>query len=901
MIYRAILFSVLALLAFLPGSCSQGPPEVSGAPGKAKLVYPPAPPGDQVDDYHGMEVADPYRWLEDLDSARTRTWIGAQNKITFDYLEGIPEREKIRERLTQLWNYEKYSVPFRRGGRYFFSKNDGLQNQSVLYTLDSLNAKPRVLLNPNQLSADGTVALSTYEVSLDGHYLAYALSSSGSDWQTWKVREVESGNDLPDSLSWSKFTGASWTHDQKGFFYSRYDEPGEGSEYRDVNYHMKLYYHRLGTAQSEDTLVYHRPDQKEWGFEGDVSEDGRYLIITARMGTDPRRQIFYKDLQEPEAKVVALLKGFDAAYRFLGNDGKTFWFWTDRDAPRGRVIAVDLENPAPSNQKELIPQAAETLEDVDIVNDLFIASHLKDAHSLVKIHRLDGSLLREVTLPGLGTASGFRGRRTDKETFYSFASFTAPPTVYRYDLETGESSIFRSPKANFHPQDYETRQIFCTSKDGTRIPMFISHKKGLELNGKNPTLLYGYGGFNISLTPRFSAANLAWMELGGIYAQPNLRGGGEYGEEWHQAGAKLSKQNVFDDFIAAAEWLIENKYTSTEKLAIFGKSNGGLLVGACMTQRPELFRAAIPAVGVLDMLRFQKFTIGWAWVSDFGSSDSPEEFKALYAYSPYHNIREGTRYPATFITTADHDDRVVPLHSYKFTAALQAAQGGPAPILIRIETKAGHGAGTPTSKSIEEAADRMSFLVRELAMEAQISLPAAGESPPGGRLTVEAAEKKAQEASGVLMKELSGRLMKALSEGPEHAVQICASVAQRVSEETAKREGVDLRRTALRLRNLNNAPDPYERRILEEWSKPGAKPAPHKKVIPTSEGGRELRYLQPIILKPLCTSCHGTGEEISDSLRSLILKYYPRDQATGFRPGDLRGAVSVRVPLREEG
>ena len=682
-----------------------------------KFVYPVAKTVNQVDDYHGVKVADPYRWLEDPDAADTRAWIEAENKLTFDFLEQIPQRKQIKERLTTLWNYEKYSPPFKEGNQYFYFKNDGLQNQDVLYTLASLEAEPRVLLDPNKLSADGTVALSGLAISHDGKYLAYSLSSSGSDWQEWHVREIATGHDLSDVIKWSKFSGAAWTKDGQGFFYSRYDEPNEKTKHEDVNYFQKLYYHRLGTAQAEDVLIYERRDQKEWGYSGDVSDDGRYLIINIWVGTDQRNRLFYKDLTDKNAKVIELISELEAAYNFIDNDGPVFWLRTDLNAPRGRVIAIDTRQPARTQWKELIPQVAETLEGVNVVGQHFAASYLKDAHTQIKLFDLQGKFVREVSLPGLGTASGFGGKRDDTETFYSFTSFTTPATIYRYDLASGKNTLYRQPKVGFNPNDYETRQVFYASKDGTRVPMFITHKKGLKLNGQNPTLLYGYGGFSVSLTPAFSIRNLVWMEMGGVYAQPSLRGGAEYGEEWHQAGMKLKKQNVFDDFIAAAEWLIANKYTSTPKLAIHGGSNGGLLVGACMTQRPDLFGAALPAVGVMDMLRFHKFTIGWAWTSDYGSPDNADEFKALYAYSPLHNLKPGTKYPPTMVTTADHDDRVVPAHSFKFAAALQAAQAGEAPVLIRIETKAGHGAGKPTAKIIEEVADEWGFLMRVLEVK----------------------------------------------------------------------------------------------------------------------------------------------------------------------------------------
>ncbi|YAF94334.1 MAG: prolyl oligopeptidase family protein [Nodularia sp. CChRGM 3473] len=681
------------------------------------MSYPLSRKSDQIDNYHGNLVADPYRWLEEPDSEESRNWIEAQNKITFAYLDEIPAREKIKQRLTKLWDYEKYSVPFKEGDRYFYFKNDGLQNQSVLYTLKTLDAEPRVLLDPNKLSTDGTVALSGLSISDNGQLLAYSLSTSGSDWQEWKVRDVETGEDLQDNLQWIKFSSASWTKDNQGFFYSRYDEPNTKTKLEDVNYYQKLYYHQLGTPQSDDLLIYHRPDQKEWGFDGSVTEDGRYLIISVWLGTDPRNLVFYKDLNNHHTEVIELINQFEANYSFIDHDDSVFYFRTDLNAPRGRLIAIDSQNPAPETWQEIIPQAVATLESANILNNQFVVDYLQDAHTQIKIFDLNGAFVREVELPGLGSVGGFGGKRFDTETFYSFTSFTTPGTIYRYNMVTGKSELFRQPKVDFNPDDYETKQIFYRSKDGTQVPMFITHKKGMQLDGNNPTYLWGYGGFNASMTPSFSVSMLVWMEMGGVYAAPNLRGGGEYGEEWHQAGMKEKKQNVFDDFIAAAEWLIANKYTKPAKLVIAGGSNGGLLVGACITQRPDLFGAALPAVGVMDMLRFHKFTIGWAWTSEYGSPDNPEDFQALYTYSPLHNIKPGTAYPATLITTADHDDRVVPAHSFKFAAALQANQASDAPVLIRIETKAGHGAGKPTAKIIEEAADKWAFLVRTLEIK----------------------------------------------------------------------------------------------------------------------------------------------------------------------------------------
>ena len=681
-----------------------------------KNSYPVARKGDQVDDYHGVKVADPYRWLEDLDSDETRSWVDAENKLSFGFLEAIPARAAIKERITKLWNYEKYGVPFKEGNRYFYSRNSGLQNQSVLYTVTSLDGQPKLVLDPNTLSSDGTVALSGMQVSNGGKLLAYSLSASGSDWQEWKVRDVDTGQDLSDDLKWVKFSGVSWTRDNSGFYYSRYDEPKSDS-LKATNYFQKVYFHKLGTPQSEDVLVYERPDQKDWLFGAQVTEDGDYLIIPIFQGTDSKTRVYYKDLKSNNSGVVKLLDDFDAAYSFIGNQGSRFWFQTDLQASRGKIIEIDTAKPERANWKVLVPEGPEALQTATLVNHKFILNYLKDAYTQVRIHDTNGKLLNEVQFPGIGSADGFGGKATDTETFYSFTGFTTPTTIYRYDTATGKSSVFRQPKVDFDPSTFETKQVFYTSKDGTKVPMFITYKKGLKLDGNNPTYLYGYGGFNVSLSPAFSVGNLVWMEMGGVYAQPNLRGGAEYGEDWHQGGMKLKKQNVFDDFIAAAEWLIKNKYTTTPKLSIGGGSNGGLLVGAALTQRPDLFGAALPAVGVMDMLRFQKFTIGWAWVSDYGSSENADEFKALYAYSPLHNIRPGTAYPATLVTTADHDDRVWPGHSFKFAATLQAAQEGSAPILIRIETKAGHGAGKPTSKIIEEIADRWAFLVKTLEMK----------------------------------------------------------------------------------------------------------------------------------------------------------------------------------------
>jgi prolyl oligopeptidase len=691
------------------------------------LAYPVAKKVDQADNYHGIVVADPYRWLEDANSAETHAWVEAENKVTQAWLAQIPQREAIRKRLTELWNYERYSVPFKEGGRYFFSRNDGLQNQSVLYTMKTLRDSPRLLLDPNTLAADGTVALAGLAVSPDGKLLAYSTAASGSDWNEIRVRDVDTGKDLEDHIQWVKFSSTAWTRDGKGFFYSRYDEPKEATKLADVNYFQKLYYHKLGTPQSADVLVYDRPDEKEWGFHAETTDDGRYLLIQATKGTAHKYRVFYKDLSKPDSKVLPLVDNFEAAYDFIDNVGSVFYFSTDRNAPRQRIVAIDLNKPQEANWKTVVPESQQTLQSVHMVNNQLVSEYLADARSVVRVTDLKGKLVREIALPGIGSVSGFRGKRGDTETFFSFTGFTTPTTIYRLDMKRGASTVFRQPKVAFNPADYETRQQFYTSRDGTKVPMFIVSKKGLKLDGSNPTYLYGYGGFNISMTPGFSPANLAWMEMGGVYVIANLRGGGEYGESWHEAGTKLKKQNVFDDFIGAAEWLVNNKVTSPDKLAIGGGSNGGLLVGAAMTQRPELFGAAIPQVGVMDMLRFHKFTIGWAWTSDYGSSENPEEFKALVKYSPLHNLKPGTCYPATMITTADHDDRVVPAHSFKFAATAQAAQAGGNPVIIRIDTKAGHGAGKPTSKQIEEVADRWGFLSRALKMDAAPTVAGASE------------------------------------------------------------------------------------------------------------------------------------------------------------------------------
>jgi prolyl oligopeptidase len=718
---RSSIVLVLCLLGCPRAGSDPPPPAIpivgtAPAPEQAALQYPQTQRVDHVDTYHGKKVPDPYRWLEEIDSEQTRAWVSAQQKVTQAYLERLPAREAIGKRLTALWNYERWGVPRREGPRYVISRNDGLQNQAVLYTLPALDAEPKLLLDPNALSEDGTVALSGEVFTRDGSLMAWGVSASGSDWQTWRVRDVATGKDLPDTIEWVKFGTPTWAGDGKGFYYARYDAPAGGDELEQVNDNQKVYFHRLGDPQSKDTLVYARPDQPKWGFTAKVSEDGRYLVLTVNLGTDPKKNVFFQDLRGKagKRKTVELLTGFEARYTFVGNDGPRFWFQTDKEASRGSLIEIDIRT---RKRKVLVPEKAQTLQHVSVVGDRFVTSYLENAHAKVGVFRLDGKHERDVKLPGLGSVHGFTGKRGDSETFFSYESFATPQAIHRLDMQTGKADVYKRPKVAFDPDGFVVEQVFYPSRDGTQIPMFIAHKKGLRRDGNNPTYLYGYGGFNISLTPSFSVPDLVWMEMGGVYAMPNLRGGGEFGEEWHEAGTKLVKQNVFDDFIAAAEWLVAQKLTSPDTLAIGGRSNGGLLVGAAMTQRPDLFAAALPGVGVMDMLRFNKFTIGWAWESDYGSPEKPDEFAALLAYSPYHNLKRGTAYPATLVYTADHDDRVVPAHSYKFAAALQWAHDGQRPVLIRIDSKAGHGRGKPTAKKIEEWTDLWAFLVENLGVK----------------------------------------------------------------------------------------------------------------------------------------------------------------------------------------
>lgn len=679
-----------------------------------KLSYPETSKVNVVDDYHGHLVKDPYRWLEDTESEATQKWIASQNGLTDQFLATIPERDQIRKRLEDLWNYERFGIPQKRGGSYFFSHNNGLQNQSVLYRSESLAADRVVVLDPNQLSGDGTVSLAGYVASKDGRYLAYGLADGGSDWRTWKIRDVSSGQDLEDVVQWVKFSGVAWTPDGSGFFYGRYEEPIEGKELTGTNDHQKLYFHRLGDQQSMDQLIYQRTDEPKWGFSPRVTDDGRYLILENWKGSEPQSQIFLKDLSNDSSEVEPLIVGFDAEYAFVGSIGDNLFFVTDHDAPNRRLISVQVGDVKRENWTEIISERKDVLESVSLFGERFYAQWLVNASGKISVHDLSGQEKGLIALPGLGTISGFGGSQDSEETFFSFTNYITPNAIYRVDLKAEKTELWRQPEAKIDSDLFVTEQVFSESKDGTKVPMIITRRKDLKLDGSNRTLLYGYGGFNISITPSFSPATAAWVESGGVFAVANLRGGGEFGREWHEAGMRHNKQNVFNDCIASAEFLIEKGYTSSRLLALQGRSNGGLLVGAVMTQRPDLFGACLPAVGVMDMLRYQKFTIGWAWVAEYGSSDEPDQIENLLSYSPLHNLKSGTCYPATLVTTAERDDRVVPGHSFKFAAALQESQSCSQPVLIRIETRAGHGAGTPTTKKIDEYADLWSFLMATL-------------------------------------------------------------------------------------------------------------------------------------------------------------------------------------------
>jgi prolyl oligopeptidase len=709
----------------------------------AQITYPETKKVDQTDDYHGTKVADPYRWMEDLDAADVKAWVEAENAITLPYLKSIPGRDAIEKRLTELWNFERYGLPGKEGGRYFYSYNPGLKNQNIIYVAGSLAAEPRVLFDPNTFSEDGTVSLAGMDVSPNGKIAAYAKSDGGTDWRDWWFRDVETGEDLKDHLTYTKFTGLSWARDNSGVYYSRYPvgAGGKGDDTKQVS----IYFHKLGTPQSEDVEIYNvfgAPQHRNLDPNpyASATEDGRYVVISTSAGYF-ENLVGLIDLQKKGAGYQPLIREWKALYSYIGNEGPVFYFETTDNAPNTRVIAININHPEPDSWKEIIPESSEPLVNASYVGRQIVAQYLKDAKSVVRVHDGHGKLVRDVELPGIGSAGGFGGHADDPETFFTFTGFTTPGESYRYDVSTGRSELFKRPQvAGLDPALYETKQVFYTSKDGTRIPMFIVHKKGTKLDGSNPTLLYGYGGFNSPELPRFSSSRMAWIEMGGVYAVANIRGGGEYGKKWHMAGTKGNKQNVFDDFIAAAEHLIKEKYTSPRKLAIQGGSNGGLLIGACITQRPDLFGAALPAVGVLDMLRYHLPSANARnWSTDYGLSENKEDFAAQYKYSPVHNVKSGTCYPPTLITTADHDDRVVPWHSFKFAAALQAAQACSNPVLIRVETRAGHGAGKPTWMVIEEVADQWAFLTKHLGMAPQTgsAVPAVQDAParsnPGQR------------------------------------------------------------------------------------------------------------------------------------------------------------------------
>ena len=685
------------------------------------MTYPHARRSDVVDDYHGIKVPDPYRWMEHIDSPETQAWIKAENELTRAYFGALPHRGAIVRRLREIWNFERWSAPVRQGSHWFYARNDGLQNQAVIWVTSDPGEAGRILLDPNALSSDGTITLRESAASSDGHLLAYAVSDGGADWVVWRVRDVETGADLIDVIQWSKGGGVAWLKDRSGFYYTRYDAPGDGEALKAQNQYEKLYFHRLGAPQSHDRLVYTCDDDPDWLLAKLVTDDGRYLVIQASRGAEVRNTLLVQDLtaKEGTTPIRPIIPRPTAVHALVGNIGSTFYVMTDDGAARYKVVAFDLAKPEPTNWRTVLPERSDTLTAVTLVGEQLVAQYLRDAHTVVRRFTLEGGFLGEVRLPGMGEVAGFQGHIEDRYTYYTYSDFTSPPSVYRLDMASGESSPWKSPRIEgFRPDEYETKQVFYVSKDGTRVPLYIVSRTGIELDGVNPTILNGYGGFNISRKPAFSAAIAYWLEMGGVYAVANVRGGGEYGRAWHESGMKTHKQTVFDDFIAAAEFLIAQRWTSCKRLAIRGGSNGGLLIGATEVQRPELFAAAVLKVGVLDMLRFREFTVGRAWEAEYGSVGDADEFKALLAYSPLHNVKLGVNYPATLVMTGDHDDRVFPAHSLKFAAALQNANPYGKPILLRVERRAGHGDGAPTAALIEETADVYAFMLRELVTRA---------------------------------------------------------------------------------------------------------------------------------------------------------------------------------------
>jgi prolyl oligopeptidase len=733
-------------LAILAGGCGQKSQPTAKADKSAMQKYPETRRVEQVDTYHGTKVADPYRWLEaDVrESPEVAAWVAKQNEVARKYLDAIPQRPQIERRLTELYNYARYSAPTAEAGKYFFLKNDGLQDQAVLYVADTYTGEGRVLLDPNKWSKDGTVALADFAPSPDGKLLAYTQAEAGSDWQQIYLVDVATGAEKPDHLKWARFSNVSWARDGAGFYYTRYPEPPPGEQYQSVAKNQMVYYHKLGDDQAKDTLIYRREDNPDWSFGLSPTDDGKYLVLGIYRSTDPQNQVLVRETSAAaDAKWTELVPDFENEFSFIGNEGEKFYFITDLAAPAKRVVTMDIAKPGRENVTEIVPTGFGTIDNASILSGRLIVQSLVDVLPHVRLFDLEGKAQGEIKLPGIGTVAGFGGNQDDKETFYIFTSYNTPTDIYRYDVTANKSELIRRPNVPFNPDDFVVEQVFYKSKDGTRVPMFLAYKKPAEPakpaaagsetakvadakanapahHEPRPTLLYGYGGYSITISPAFSADYIAWMELGGVVAVANLRGGGEYGEDWHLGGKNLKKQNVFDDFIAAAEWLVAEDYTTSDQLAIMGGSNGGLLVGAVMVQRPELFGACIPIVGVLDMLRFHQFTAGQFWRDEFGDPEKPDEFKNLLAYSPYHNLKDGVQYPATMVMTADTDDRVVPMHSFKFAAALQRAQAGDAPILLRIETRAGHGRGTPVSKLIENAADKWAFLVKSLKMDVPV-------------------------------------------------------------------------------------------------------------------------------------------------------------------------------------